>query len=356
MTLDDRGRLWVVESHSYPNWLPEGKQGRDRVLIFEDKKGTGHFDSCKVFWDKGTNLSGIAVGFGGVWLCATPYLLFIPMHTGEDKPAGPPKVVLDGWSLQAKHNVFNTLVWGPDGFLYGCNGIMATSNIGRPGTPMEQRVALNCGVWRYHPVKETFESFAWGTTNPWGLDFDDYGEMFITNCVIKHLFHVVPGAHFDAHVRAGPGPELLRPDGQLCRPHPLGRRRLDHLARRPGSTRRRRRRSRPRRRYGLSRRQLAQRISQSYFHVQPPRQSRQSGRAGASRLRLCRPSWQGLPAGARFVVSRPDAVVRARRRRLRQRLARHRRMSRLRPRRTVRPHLQSHFRPARRRRRRTWPR
>src|SRR5262249_47941890 len=43
--VNDRGRLWVVESHSYPNWLPEGKQGRDRILIFEDKKGSGHFDS-----------------------------------------------------------------------------------------------------------------------------------------------------------------------------------------------------------------------------------------------------------------------------------------------------------------------
>jgi hypothetical protein len=57
-------------------------------------------------------------------------------------------------------------------------------------------VALNCGVWRYHPTKRTVEPFAHGTTNPWGLDFDERGEMFITNCVIKHLWHVVPGAHF----------------------------------------------------------------------------------------------------------------------------------------------------------------
>lgn len=196
MTLDERGRLWVVESHSYPNWLPEGKVGRDRILIFEDKKGSGHFDSCKVFWDKGTNLSGIAVGFGGVWLCATPKLLFVPMRPGEDKPSGSPKIVLDGWNLQAKHNVFNTLVWGPDGWLYGCNGILSNSHIGSPGTPKDRRVSMDCGVWRYHPIKETFEVFASGTTNPWGLDFDDFGEMFITNCVIKHLFHVVPGAHF----------------------------------------------------------------------------------------------------------------------------------------------------------------
>jgi putative membrane-bound dehydrogenase-like protein len=196
MTLDDRGRLWVVESHSYPNWITDGSPGRDRVLILEDRKGTGHFDSCKVFLDRGTNLSGIAVGFGGVWLCATPNLLFIPTDPSGDRPAGPPQVLLDGWSLQAKHNVFNSLTWGPDGYLYGGNGILATSYVGAPGTPETKRVPFNCGVWRYHPTKRTFEVFAWGTTNPWGLDFDERGELFITNCVIKHLWHVVPGAHF----------------------------------------------------------------------------------------------------------------------------------------------------------------
>ncbi len=194
MTTDDRGRLWVVESHSYPHWITDGKPGKDRVLIFEDR-GQGKYES-KVFLDNGTNLSGIALGFGGVWLCATPNLLFIPVEPGKDAPAGPARVALDGWSLEAKHNVFNSLTWGPDGWLYGCNGILATSYVGKPTAPKDKRVPFNCGVWRYHPVRETFEPFAWGTTNPWGLDFDDRGEAFITNCVIEHLFHVVPGAHF----------------------------------------------------------------------------------------------------------------------------------------------------------------
>jgi putative membrane-bound dehydrogenase-like protein len=195
VTTDDRGRLWVVESHSYPRWRTDGKPGKDRILIFDDPRGTGQH-SCKVFWDRGTNLSGIAVGFGGVWLCASPHLLFIPVKPGEDKPAGPPVVVLDGWSLKAQHNVFNSLTWGPDGWLYGCNGILATSHVGGPGSPAARRVPMNCGVWRYHPTRKRFEAVAWGTTNPWGLDFDDHGEMFITNCVIKHLFHVIPGAHY----------------------------------------------------------------------------------------------------------------------------------------------------------------
>jgi putative membrane-bound dehydrogenase-like protein len=194
MTTDDRGRLWVVESHSYPNWITGGKPGKDRVLIFADRGG-GKYES-KVFLDNGTNLSGIALGFGGVWLCATPNLLFIPVEPGKDAPAGPPRVVLDGWSLEAKHNVFNSLTWGPDGWLYGCNGILATSHVGKPGTPADKRVPFNCGVWRYHPTRDRFEPFAWGTTNPWGLDFDARGEAFITNCVIEHVFHAVPGAHF----------------------------------------------------------------------------------------------------------------------------------------------------------------
>jgi putative membrane-bound dehydrogenase-like protein len=196
MTTDDRGRLWVVECRSYPNWTDK-PEGYDRVLIFEDTDGDGRFDKRTVFLDNGANLSGIALGFGGVWLCATPNLLFIPVRDGEDKPAGAPVVKLDGWSLEAKHNVFNGLTWGPDGWLWGCNGISSPSRVGRPGTPDKDRVRLNCGVWRYHPTREVFEVVAWGTTNPWGVDFDDYGEAFITNCVIDHLWHVIPGAHYE---------------------------------------------------------------------------------------------------------------------------------------------------------------
>jgi putative membrane-bound dehydrogenase-like protein len=192
LTTDERGRLWVVESHSYPNWIRDGKPGKDRVLILTPQKDGSY--TTKVFLDNGTNLSGIALGYGGVWLCASPNLLFIPIK--DEQPAGPAKVLLDGWSLDAKHNVFNSLIWGPDGWLYGCNGILATSHVGKPGTAKKDRTAMNCGVWRYHPTRHTFEPVAWGTTNPWGLDFNSEGEMFITNCVIKHVFHVVPGAHF----------------------------------------------------------------------------------------------------------------------------------------------------------------
>ena len=193
-TFDDRGRLWVVENMSYPDWNPSD---RDRVSIFEDKDGDGRFDKKTVFWAEGSNLSGIEVGFGGVWLCSTPNLIFVPDRDGDDRPDGPAVKLLDGWDLKAKHNVFNGLAWGPDGWLYGCNGIMSNSFVGHPGAPDSARIPFNCGIWRYHPTRKTFEVVAQGTTNPFGLDWDDRGELFFTNCVIKHAWHAIPGAHFE---------------------------------------------------------------------------------------------------------------------------------------------------------------
>ncbi|HEY1067884.1 MAG TPA: PVC-type heme-binding CxxCH protein, partial [Pirellulales bacterium] len=193
---DDRGRLWVVESMAYPEWQPIEQPGEDRIVIFEDADGDGKFDSRKVFLSNGTNFAGIEYGFGGVWVCATPHLLFIPDRNADDKADEKWEVVLDGWDIKAKHNVCNGLTWGPDGWLWGLNGILSNSKIGKPGTPDAERVAMNCGVWRIHPVTKKFEVVASGTTNPWGLDFDDYGHAFITNCVIHHLWHVIPGAHF----------------------------------------------------------------------------------------------------------------------------------------------------------------
>ncbi len=191
---DDKGRMWVIENRSYPGWKSEG---HDRVLIFEDADNDGKFDKRTVFLDNGSNLSGINYGYGGIWLCSVPNLVFVPDRNSDDRPDGPAQVVLDGWDAKAQHNVFNSLTWGPDGWLYGCNGILSNSRVGAPGTKDSDRVALNCGVWRYHPTRKKFEAIFHGTTNPWGLDFNEFGQMFVTNCVIRHAWHVIPGANVE---------------------------------------------------------------------------------------------------------------------------------------------------------------
>lgn len=195
MTIDDRGRLWVCEGYVYPQKQPPGK-GEDRILIFEDTDGDGHFDSRKVFLDKLNLVSGIEVGFGGVWLGQAPELLFIPDKNGDDVPDGEPQVLLDGWHYEDTHETLNSFIWGPDGWLYGCHGVFTHSRVGKPGTPDDQRQPINAGIWRYHPTRHEFEVFAHGTSNPWGVDFNDRGQCFNVCCVIPHLYHIVQGGRY----------------------------------------------------------------------------------------------------------------------------------------------------------------
>jgi putative membrane-bound dehydrogenase-like protein len=195
MCLDERGRVWVAEAYSYPVRRPD-KEARDRILIFEDTKGDGKFDKRTVFMEGLNLVSGLEVGFGGVWIGAAPYLMFVPVKSGEDKPAGPPQILLDGWGWQDTHETLNSFTWGPDGWLYGCHGVFTRSRVGKPGTPDAQRIPINAGIWRYHPTRHVFEIFAHGTSNPWGLDFNDYGQAFCEACVIPHCFHVIQGARY----------------------------------------------------------------------------------------------------------------------------------------------------------------
>src|SRR5262245_34990240 len=193
--IDDRGRLWVAEAMNYGEWKPTGK---DRVIILEHTDGDGRADKRTVFYEGFNYITGIEVGFGGVWVMSPPGLYFVPDRDRDDKPDGPPEVVFDGFGYkESRHNLANGFTWGPDGWLYGGHGRTSPSDVGRPGTPAEKRIHCDGGVYRIHPTKRIFENFADGTTNPWGVDFDDYGACFVSNCVNPHLFHMIQGGHYE---------------------------------------------------------------------------------------------------------------------------------------------------------------
>lgn len=198
LATDHRGRLWVAENYTYAEASVNfDTKFKDRIVVLQDKDNDGKFDERKVFWDQGERLTSVEVGFGGVWALCAPNLYFIPDRNGDDVPDGPAEIVLDGWDYgPVRHNIVNGLRWGPDGWLYGRHGILATSYVGAPGTAATDRTPINCGVWRYHPTQKKFEVVAQGTTNPWGMDWNEHGELFMINTVIGHLWHVVPGSYF----------------------------------------------------------------------------------------------------------------------------------------------------------------
>ena len=208
---DDRGRLWVIQYLQYPNpaglqrvkvdrysrtaydKVPEpppfGPKGADRITILEETEGQHRAVRSKDFVN-GLNLaSGIAFGHGGVFVLQTPYLLFYPDRNRDDIPDANPEVLLSGFGMEDAHSVANSLTWGPDGWLYGCQGSTVTANI--------RGIEFQQGVWRYHPITHRFELFCEGGGNSWGLDFDADGELiYSTNLGEYRMLHGVQGGYY----------------------------------------------------------------------------------------------------------------------------------------------------------------
>lgn len=196
---DALGRVWVAENFTYAErGVRFDMKLNDRVIVLEDRDGDGVSDRRTVFADNLKILTGITVGRGGVWLMAPPQLLFIPDTDGDLIPDGPAQVKLDGFrtSLENYHNFANGLSFGPDGWLYGRCGASGPGEMGLPGSTDEQRIPIRGGMWRYHPERRVVEALVQGTTNPWGNDWNEYGDLFFINTVNGHFWQCIPGAHF----------------------------------------------------------------------------------------------------------------------------------------------------------------
>jgi len=222
---DDKGRMWIAENRDYESRAYGfANSGDSRILILEDTDQDGVVDESKVFLENIPFPAGIAVGFDGLFLGAPPNLLFVPDRDGDDKADQEDiEVLLTGWGIRDRHETINSLTWGPDGWLYGLEGFATPSKIRKPigkgriykaGEEFPEDlldadgIDMNGGVFRYHPIKDEFEVVSHGFSNPWGIDYDAKGQLFISACVIPHLFHIIPGGiyhrqggkHFNPYV------------------------------------------------------------------------------------------------------------------------------------------------------------
>jgi putative membrane-bound dehydrogenase-like protein len=209
ISFDDRGRMWVLQYRQYPHpvglkpvavdqylrtkydRLPEpppgGPKGKDQISIYEDTDGDGRTDVVKEFLTDLNLASGMALGYGGVFVAQPPYLLFYADRDGDDHPDGPPKVLLTGFGMDDAHAFANSLTWGPDGWLYGAQGSTVTALI--------RGIGFQQGIWRYHPRWDRFELFSEGGGNTWGVEFDRFGSLFPAGNTLEPLEHHVQGAY-----------------------------------------------------------------------------------------------------------------------------------------------------------------
>ncbi len=208
MTFDERGRIWITESLEYPRRA--AGPGRDRIKILEDTDGDGKADKFTIFAE-GLNIpSGIAIGHGGVWVANSPDILFYKIGP-DGKAAGKPEVVVTGFGRSDTHELPNSLTWGPDGWLYGLNGVFNPSHIKQNG----KEFSFTCAMFRIHPRTREFQVFCEGTSNPWGIAWDNEGSAFVSACVIDHLWHLTETGYY--HRQGGPYPPFTWPLGSIVK-------------------------------------------------------------------------------------------------------------------------------------------
>jgi putative heme-binding domain-containing protein len=208
MTFDEKGRIWITESLEYPR--RDAGPGRDRIKVLESTKGDGHYDKITIFAE-GLNIpSGIAVGYGGVWVANSPDILFYKIGP-DGKAAGKPEVVVTGFGRDDTHELPNSLTWGPDGWLYGLNGVFNQSHVKQNGKEFH----FTCALFRIHPKTHEFQLFCEGTSNPWGIAIDNDGSAFVSACVIDHLWHLTETGYY--HRQGGPYPPFTWELGSIVK-------------------------------------------------------------------------------------------------------------------------------------------
>jgi putative membrane-bound dehydrogenase-like protein len=198
-TFDDQGRIWITESVEYPR--ESAGPGQDRVKILESTKHGGHFDKVTIY-KEGLNIpAGVVIGNGGVYVTNAPDILFLKGNGKSEKQ----ETILTGFGRADRHELPNSLTWGPDGWLYGMNGVYNGTRIENNGKTHD----FTCAVWRWHPRTRKFEIFSQGTSNPWGLDYNRQGDWFLSCCVIDHLFHMTQSGYYTR--QGGPYPPQTHP-------------------------------------------------------------------------------------------------------------------------------------------------
>ena len=191
-SIDERGRVWVIETQDYPNEVLNGNPGDDRIKILEDTNGDGKADKVTVFAEHLNIPTSLTFANGGVIVSGAPNFLFLKDTNGDDK-ADVRQVLSTGWGIRDSHAGPSNLQYGIDNHIWGVVGYSGY-NGQMNGKPMQ----FTQGAYRFKPDGSGFEYMTQSTNNTWGLGFSENFDVFgSTANNDQSWFLAIPNRYFD---------------------------------------------------------------------------------------------------------------------------------------------------------------
>ncbi|KAA6438279.1 dehydrogenase [Dyadobacter flavalbus] len=192
MNWDADGRLWVVSSTAYPH-LKTGEVANDKIFVIEDTDNDGKADKTTIFAEGLTTPTGILPGDGGVYVANSTEILHFADTDGDGK-ADKRRRILSGFGTGDAHHLIHTFRWGPEGKLYFNQSIYIFSHV---ETPFGIKRLEAGGAWQLNPKTLELDVYSRGLVNPWGLQFDQWGQSFMTDGAGgEGINYAFPGATF----------------------------------------------------------------------------------------------------------------------------------------------------------------
>lgn len=211
MTVDERGRVWVLEGSNYrrtQRQLPDIRPAGDRIVILEDTNNDGKADNAKVF-DQDPKIRvplGIAVLGDKVYVSQSPDII-VYTKDANDKILKK-EVLLTGFNGIDHDHGLHAVVFGPDGKFYfnqgntgfdvtdksgkrafmqaptpaaGGGGGGGASNAPAPATPATGPGYYQGVVLRMNPDGTNLEVLGQNFRNPYEVAVDSWGNVWQTD-------------------------------------------------------------------------------------------------------------------------------------------------------------------------------
>ncbi len=247
---DGQGQLWATSSREYPWAIPKDKwatpeghlhESRDAIVVWKDTNGDAIPDKPRVFADKLNVPTGVLPYGKGCIAWSIPNIWYLSDEDG-DGVCDQRKILFGplGWEKDT-HGNLSSFRLAPDGWVYATHGFSNQTRVEvrpenakfplpaakeRKPTPSAENwplgpenldfgnsVELHSGnVFRFRPDGSRVEPWAWGQVNPFGITWDQYGNLYTADCHSNPLTQVIRGAYYPSfgkpHDGLGFGPVL----------------------------------------------------------------------------------------------------------------------------------------------------